>query len=97
MPRAPETNASPPKIEFGVSAPSSVLFPETKSFTPLCIAGKLLGDASAMISVPEIAVADTKDPPAPTDPDIVPINAIFHSLEINITPTAKMRVILGSN
>lgn len=48
-----------------------------------------------MISVPDIAVADTKDPPAPTDPEIVPINAIFHSLEINITPTVKMRVILS--
>jgi hypothetical protein len=39
--------------------------------------GKLDGGESAMISVPDIAVAETSALPAPTDPEIVPINAIF--------------------
>ncbi len=68
---------SPPKIALGVSAPSCVLFPETNNFTPDWSVGKLEGGASAMISVPDIAVEETSDPPAPTDPEIVPINAIF--------------------
>jgi hypothetical protein len=64
-------------MTFGVSAPSSVLFPDTKSLTPDVSVGKLDGGESAMISVPDIAVAETSDPPVPTDPDIDPIKAIF--------------------
>lgn len=60
-----------------MSAPREVLFPETKSLTPDERVGKLDAGASAIINVPDIAVEETSDPPAPTDPEIVPINAIF--------------------
>jgi len=79
VPRAPETKVSPPKIELGVSAPRVVLFPETKSFTPVVSVGKTAAGESAITSVPDIAVVEVRAPPAPTLPDIVPIRAIVSS------------------
>lgn len=50
--------------------------PDTKSFTPDGSTGKLDAGASAMTSVPEIAVCDVRTPPAPMLPETVPISAI---------------------
>jgi hypothetical protein len=71
--------------------------PLTKNLTSEGSVGNTDAGESAMTRVPDIAVVEFRAPPAPILPEIVPIRAIFYSLEINITPTVKMRVILGSN
>jgi hypothetical protein len=88
----PLTTKSPPKTDFDV--PPTV--PLTNSTASDVITGKFVRTL-AITSVPDIAVVEVSEPPDPILPEIVPIKAIFYSLEINITPTVKMRVILGSN
>ena len=88
---------SPPKIEFGVSAPSCVLFPETKSFTPAARTGKLDGGESPMTNVPDIAVVEVRDPPL-TLPDTVPTSAIDSlSLALSISELPYAPCVVSSH